>query len=177
MTEPRASRADVQRIRTLFSDARASYDVAESAELLGVSVDEIRRHIDERAVTALFSGEEVRIRWADLVGLGLDERWGYRLLTDALRGNCGAAHLPSLVRVVRGTLLLPSYQWKVLPILAAQWRCDQGRAWTASDIVEKAISDVLGDVTDWSALEAAIPGVRAASTWPERDFEEDACAG
>src|SRR5437762_10296669 len=104
MTEDRASRADVQRIRRVFAHAHPSYSVDESAALIGVSEAEIQRQLDDGSVTALRFGGEVRIAWSDLVWLGLAYRWTYRLVSDAVRGRRAAGLLPRLVRVIPGTL-------------------------------------------------------------------------
>ncbi len=163
MTEARPSRADLQRIRRLFADAQPSYGVAESAALLGLAEAEIRRELAEGNVAALQSGGETRIAWADLVWLGLMRRWTVRMLSDAVRGR----RMPALVRVVPGTLELPRYQWRVLALLAEERRREEGRAWSASDLVEEAISDfILPSGDDWQSLEAVAPGLRAASEWP-----------
>jgi len=172
MTEPWASRTEIQRIRRLFAHAHPSYSVAECAALLGVPAPAIQHQLDEGAITALRFGGELRISWTDVVWLGLISRWTYRMLSMAVRGRRAAGLLPRLVRVVPGTLELPRYQWQVLTMLAAERRRDEGRMWNASDLVEEAISNfIVPCIDNWPALETAAPGLRAASEWPGRDAE------
>jgi hypothetical protein len=171
---PTATPTEVRRIRTLFAHARPAYSIAESAAILGMSEEEIRRELEEGSVATLRFGGDVRIAWADLVWLGLVHRWTYRTVSDAVRGHRTAALLPPLVRVVPGRVELPRYQWRVLGLLAAARRREQGGAWSASDVLEEAVRDfVVASIDDWQEFETVFPGVRAASEWPERNLEKD----
>jgi len=114
-------------------------------------------------------GDDFRIDWEDVVTLGLEHRWTYRMLTAALRG-LDAAALPVLVRVITRPVLLPRYQWQVLRLLAARQSQRERREITVSDLIEDAVSTaVLMRIDDWEALEAELPGVRAAAEWPQED--------
>lgn len=144
-----------KRIREVLLQRRVSYGVAEVAELLGIPAEAV-----EDA-----SGPDVA--WEDVVALGLEHRWTYRMLSAA----CPEA-LPPLVRGVTRSVALPRYQWALLRLLAA-WQSEaEGRAITVSDLVEEAVSlAVLTRIEEWASVEAALPGVRAAAEWPELDRE------
>jgi hypothetical protein len=144
-----------KRIRDVLLRRRASYGVAEVAELLGIPAETV-----ESA-----SGREPA--WEDVVALGLEHRWTYRMLSAA----CPEA-LPPLVRGVTRSVALPRYQWAVLRLLAARQSEAEGREITVSDLIEEAVSmAVLTRIEDWESVEAALPGVRAAAEWPELDRE------
>ena len=155
-----------RRIRQLFLERRASYDSAEVSTLLGVEPATVWQALEEGTITALPSGEALRIAWEDVVALGLEHRWTYRMLTAALRGFDDAP-LPPLVRTVAGRVALPRYQWQILRLLAARKAGDERRQITVSDLLEEAVSmALLTPIEEWDPLEASLPGVRAAAAWP-----------
>lgn len=169
MPQRRRPSPEWKRIRALFLGRRASYDPAAVPGLLGIDPSTVQLAIDDGTVAAIRSGGEVRIAWEDVVALGLEHRWTYRMLTDALRGRAGAA-LPRLVRVVTGCVVLPRYQWQILRFLAASQAREEGREITVSDLLEEAVSTALLTRNhDWERIEAALPGVRAAVAWPSSD--------
>jgi hypothetical protein len=155
-----------RRIRQLFLERRASYDSAEVSTLLGVEPAAVRQAVEEGTVTALPSSEALRIAWEDVVALGLEHRWTYRMLAAALRGF-DEAPLPPLVRTVAGRVVLPRYQWQILRVVAAGKAHDKRRQITISDLLEEAVTmAVLTTIEEWDPLEAMLPGVRAAAAWP-----------
>jgi hypothetical protein len=169
MPQRRRSRAEWNRIRELFLGRRASYGVAEVIHLAGISEIAVHEAIDEGTIAPIPCGEETRLAWEDVVALGLEHRWTYRTLTEALRGVRGAP-LPQLVRVVPRPVLLPRYQWKILSLVAAQRARTERRDITVSDLVEEAISTaVLTKIEEWQPLASALPGLRAAANWPFTD--------
>ncbi|HEX6100987.1 MAG TPA: hypothetical protein VF432_32010 [Thermoanaerobaculia bacterium] len=171
MPQRRRLPAEWKRIREVFLHRRPSYGSAEVPALLGIPESTLRQAIEEGTVAAIPSGGgELRIAWEDVVALGLEHRWTYRLLTAALRGRSAAA-LPPLVRVKRGHVELPDYQWQILRLLAARRAHDERREITASDLLEEAVTTALLTPIDergWERLDAALPGVRAAA-WPPAD--------
>lgn len=156
MPHGRRSAPERERIREVFLARRESYDLSAAAQLLGISEEAVRE--------AAAGGSEPRMGWEDVVALGLEQRWTYRMLTEALGPD--AAALPLLVRVVPRRVLLPRYQWDVLGLLAARRARDEQREITVSDVIEEAVAAYLAAIDDWGALEASLPGVRAAAMWP-----------
>jgi hypothetical protein len=155
-----------RRIRQLFLERRASYDSAEVSTLLGVEPATVRQAVDGGAIAAVRSGEALRIAWEDVVALGLEHRWTYRMLAAALRGFDDAP-LPPLVRTVAGRVVLPRYQWQILRVLATRKAHDERRQIIVSDLVEEAVSSAfLTTIEEWEGLATSLPGVRAAAAWP-----------
>jgi hypothetical protein len=154
------------RIRQLFLERRASYDSAEVSTLLGIEPATVRQALEEGTIVAVPAGEALRVGWEDVVGLGLEHRWTYRMLAAALRGFDDAP-LPPLVQTVAGRVVLPRYQWQILRVLAARKGHAKRRQITVSDLLEEAVSTaVLTTIEEWDPLEAMLPGVRAAAAWP-----------
>jgi len=158
--------AEWRRIREIFLHQRESYDAAEVSALLGIPRAAVQDAIDDGRIAAVASGGGLRIAWEDVVALGLEHRWTFRMLTAALRGLGGAA-LPPLVRVATRPVALPRYQWQVLRAMAARQARAEGREITVSDLIEEAIStEILTKIEDWESVEAEVPGVREAAGWP-----------
>lgn len=142
------------------------YGLEEVSELLRIPGAAVQEAIDTGVVTALGTGSDLAIGWEDVVVLGLEHRWTLRMLTVALRGP-GMDVLPPLIRVVSRPVALPSCQWKILRLIAAQRSEAEEREITVSDLIEEAISTaVVTRIEDWSTLEASQPGLRAATGWP-----------
>lgn len=165
----RRTASDWRRIREVFLRRRAVYGVAEVSELLRLPGAAVQEAIETGVVTALSIGNEIALAWEDVVVLGLEHRWTPRMLTEALRGR-GMYALPPLVRVSSREVALPSFQWKLLRLIAAERSKAEEREITVSDLVEEAISTALVTrIIDWTALEASQPGLRAATEWPSED--------
>lgn len=158
---------DRERIREVFLGGRAWYGAAEVPALLGIHEATVRQAIDQGGIAAIPVGAELRIAWEDVVTLGLEHRWTVRTITAALRGlDC----VPDPVRVRAGQVVLPRYQWQVLRLLAARRAKAEKRDFTMSDLLEEAVSTaVLSNSEDWERLDALLPGVRTAATWPSAD--------
>jgi hypothetical protein len=171
MPQRRRTPTEWTRIRRLFLARQASYSATEAAELLGIDERTIQEAGEEGALAEVPSDGDLRIAWEDVVALGLEHRWTFRMLTAALRGRFRAA-LPPLVHVVAGRVALPRHQWQILRFLAARRARAECREITVDDLLEEAVSTaVLTQIIDWDTLEAAIPGVREAAAWPEGSDE------
>lgn len=165
MTRRRRPSPDRDRIREVFLAPQPSYDQSGVAGLLGIPESTVRDALAGGTISAIGGGPELRIAWEDVVALGLEHRWTYRMLTEALRG-VDAPALPPLVRVVPRRVVLPRFQWDALRLLAERRASDERREITASDLLEEATSGFLSATADWDALETSIPGLRAAAAWP-----------
>jgi len=166
MSSPPRSSPDRDRIREVFLKPRAIYAVDEAAALLRMPVQLVENAIAEGAVTSVPLDGGLGLPWADVVVLGMEHRWTYGMLTDALRGR-NVPSLPPLVRGVAGRIVLPAYQWKLLRLLSARRARDERRHFTTSDLIEEAImTAILTTIDDWRGLESAHPGIHAAAEWP-----------
>jgi hypothetical protein len=136
------------------------------SELLRVPAAAVLDAIETGIITVLGTGSDVAVGWEDVVVLGLEHRWTPRMLTEALRGP-GMHALPPLIRVLSRRVSLPSYQWEILRLIAAQRSEAEEREITMSDLIEEAISTaIVTRIEDWTTLEASHPGLRAAARWP-----------
>ncbi len=162
----RRAPSERERIRELFLARRPSYTFEETRDLVGVDEEVMRAAIAEGTIEATRTGEALRIAWDDLVVLGLNHRWTYRILTAALR-DAGAPLLPPLVQGTPGRVELPRYQWQLLGQLAERRAREERRELTVSDLLEEAATEFLARIDDdtWGSL----PGARAAAAWPLSD--------
>jgi hypothetical protein len=165
----RRPRPEWKRIREVFLGRRESYATTELPALLGIDPAAVQQAIDEKTITAIPVGRELRVVWEDVVTLALEHRWTPRLLTEALR-RFPRAPLPPLLRTVPARIVLPRYQWHLLRLLAARQSHAERRNITVSDLLEQAVTTVfLMKIEDWEEMEKSLPGVQDAVSWPAGD--------
>lgn len=149
-------------IREVFLSGRTSWETVELPALLGIDESTVRQALDDGTLTAA----GFRVSWEELVAWALQTRWTYRMLTAALQGR-DRGRLPPLVRVTRGRIALPRYQWALLRLLAAEKGRAERRELTVSDLLEEAVTTAfVMKIDDWERVERLLPGIRAADAWP-----------
>jgi hypothetical protein len=151
-----ASMNAYQRIREIFLQPRAAYDVAETATLLGYSHEEIVTAISRGELALGGAGEIPRINWEELA-LAAVERWPQEVIEDALREDL-ASVVPELVRLTDLHVRVPRYGVIVLGRLA------QREGTTINDIVARQLLDLT--VAESDALGQSVTGLDAAVRWP-----------
>ncbi|HYC89487.1 MAG TPA: hypothetical protein VEO54_09780 [Thermoanaerobaculia bacterium] len=162
----RRPRPEWNRIRELFLGRRESYATTELPALLGIAAAAVQQAIDDKTITPIPVGRELRVVWEDVVTLALEHRWTSRLLTDALR-RFPRAPLPPLLRVTPARVTLPRYQWHILRLLAARQSRADRRDITVSDLLEQAVTTAfIMRIEDWEELEKSLPGVSDTVSWP-----------
>lgn len=160
-TLPRPS--DRARIRRLFLRARPWYGLGEAAGLLAMTVDEVRRAIEDGVIEAVDFDGELRIAWQEVVVLGMLQRWTPRIISTALPPQ----QVPPLARSARRPVHLPRYLWDLLALLARERSTNEDRELTISDLVEEALHHaVLADLESAEEMERQIPGIRKTAAWP-----------
>jgi len=145
------------RIRRIFLSPRPNFPLLPAAELLGMTLKELKREIETGAIVAVSTGLGQRVTREEMIAAAM-RRWEQSVIEEAL-GEHAAAVLPEAIRLVELRARVPRYQRDMLRYLA-------GRDATSVDAV---LARELEDVACAHAeeLAAAVPGFAAALAWPE----------
>jgi hypothetical protein len=141
------------RIRDLFLSDHPSFDLTPAAELLGVTLPDLRREIDDGAIVAVSTSLGERVPRAELIAAAM-RAWEQPLIEEAL-GDDTALVLPEAIRLVDLPARVRRYQREVLHALARRERTSIG------EILRRQLEDLA------CAHAAEVPGVSAALGWPE----------
>src|SRR5438270_8501304 len=106
-------------IRHIFLSPRPNFVLMTAAELLGVTLGELRCSIDDGAIVAVSTRLGVRVSKEELIVAAL-QRWAQADIEEAL-GEDAAAVLPEALRLVELRARVPRYQRDMLRVLA-EWR-------------------------------------------------------
>jgi excisionase family DNA binding protein len=143
-------------IRHIFLSPRPNFVLMTAAELLGVTLGELRRSIDDGAIVAVPTRLGLRVPKEELMAAAL-QRWAQADIEEAL-GAEGAAVLPEALRLVELRARVPRYQRDMLRVLA-EWR-----GTTADEVLIRELEGVACGYAD--ELRAAVPGFATAMAWP-----------
>lgn len=157
-------RTAADQIRALFLRAQPAYTHAEVLDLLGIAAEILDAAIRDGEITPQPNdcGTTVLL-WEDVAHLAL-EQWTLRMIHIAL-GTSAAAVIPHLNQHATIRVSLPHYQIRLLDHEA---RCaSEGHRLprNASDILTTIIEEWL-NAQDLTTLEASIPGISQAITFP-----------
>jgi len=144
-------------IRNLFLQPRPTYSVAETAALLGMSRNEVRRWMEAGELEGVGSAEGVVLPWGELVSFGLDF-WSQEVVEAAL-GEELASALPELLRLTGLEVRIPRMQVVALERLA------EASATSVSTVLTRELRDLVSAHAGWLSLE--VPGFAAALQWPD----------
>jgi excisionase family DNA binding protein len=151
------SAPDPDRIRHIFLTPRPNVALMTAAELLGVTLKELKENIDDGAIVAVSTGLGMRISKEELIAAAMG-RWD-QVAIEAALGKDAVSALPEAIRLVELRARVPRYQRDVLRKLAR-------RDGTSVDAV---LARELEDVASAHAedLAGVMPGLREALAWPE----------
>ncbi|MCU1244472.1 MAG: hypothetical protein JWN02_382 [Acidobacteria bacterium] len=141
------------RIRDLFLSDPPSFDLAPAAELLGVTLPDLRREIDDGAIVAVSTALGERVPRAELIAAAM-RAWEQPLIEEAL-GEDAALVLPEAIRLVDLPARVRRYQREVLDALARR------EGMSVGEILRRQLEDLA------CAHAAEVPGVSATLGWPE----------
>jgi excisionase family DNA binding protein len=144
------------RIRNLFLASRATYTVAEAAELLNLSWAEVRGWLETGEVEGIETGRGLVLPWAEVVFMGM-EWWGQEAVEEAL-GEDRQRALPELVQLAELRVRLPRYEIAAVERVAAR----EGKSVDA--VVARELLDFVSAEAEWLTQE--VPGFAAALAWP-----------
>jgi hypothetical protein len=139
-------------IRHIFLSPRPNFALMTAADLLGMTLKELKREIDDGAIVAVSTAFGQRMTREELVTLAM-QKWEHALIEEAL-GADAAAVLPEAIRLVELRARVPRYQRDMLRILAQ-------REGTSVDAV---LTRELEDVAHAHAEE--LPELMTALAWP-----------
>jgi excisionase family DNA binding protein len=148
---------DPHTIRRIFLTLRPNVALMTAAELLGITLRELKRDIDDGAIVAVSTGLGMRISKEELIAAAMG-KWD-QIVIEAALGDDAASVLPEAIRLVELRARVPRYQRDVLRELARRDRTS----------VDAVLARELEDMASAHSEELAdvIPGLREALAWPE----------
>ena len=146
---PHPARSDIRRI---FLNPRPHLALMTAADLLGMTLKELKKDIDEGVIVAISTGVGVRITREEMMATAL-RLWEQTVIEDAL-GVDAAAVLPEAIRLVLLRVRVPRYQRDVVVALA------QRHAVSVDEIVSRELEDLA--CVHAEELAPAVPSLRAA---------------
>ena len=121
-------------IRRIFLSPRPHLALMTAADLLGMTLKELKRDIDEGVIVAISTGVGVRITREEMIATAM-RLWEQTVIEDAL-GDDAAAVLPEAIRLVLLRVRVPRYQRDVVVALARR------DGVSVDEIVSRELEDV-----------------------------------
>jgi hypothetical protein len=118
------------RIRRIFLSLRPSFALMPAAELLGLTLKELKREIEDGAIVAVSTRLAQRIPREEMMAVAM-QVWEQAVIEEAL-GDDAAAVLPEVIRLVELRAQVPRYQWEMLRYLARRDGTTATTCWHAS---------------------------------------------
>jgi hypothetical protein len=145
------------RIRHIFLSPRPNFALMTAADLLGFTLKELKREIEDGAIVAVWTALGERMTREELVAVAM-QTWEQSVIEDAL-GKDAPSVLPEAIRLVELRARVPRYQRDVLRALARR----EGTS------VNAVLTRELEDVASAHAEELAgvLPELAMAMAWPE----------
>lgn len=145
-------------VRQIFLNSPESVPVGRAAELLGISLQELERDMDDGAIVAVSTSGKPRIDREELMATAM-QKFEQARIEEAL-GEDAVAVLPEAIRLVDLRSRVPRYQRDVLEALATQ------RGTSVDDVLTRELEDVVSAYADDVA--AQVPALADALAWPGR---------
>lgn len=145
-----------ERIRRIFLNPRPNVALLTAAELLGMSMEELKRDMEDGVIVAGPTPLGVRISREELIAAAM-RLWERAVIEEAL-GVYAAIVLPEAVRLVLLRARVPRYQRDVLVALARK----QGT--TVGEVLTHELEDLA--CAHAEELAEVVPGLEAALAWP-----------
>jgi hypothetical protein len=143
-------------IRHIFLSPRPNFGLLQASWLLGMTLQDVKREVEDGGIVAGSTGMGVRIGKEEMMAAAM-RVWELGVIEEAL-GDDAASVLPEAIRLVELRARVPRYQRDVLQELAR-------REGTSVDAV---LTRELEDVASAHAEElAGVPGLSMAMRWPE----------
>lgn len=146
------------RIRHIFLSPRSSFALMPAADLLEMTLKELKREIEDGAIVAVSTRLGQRVPCEEMTAAAM-RVWEQSVIEEAL-GNDAAAVLPEAIRLVELRARVPRYQREMLRYLA------QRDGTSVDDVLTRELEDVACAHSE--ELVAAVPGFEAALAWPDR---------
>jgi hypothetical protein len=140
------------RIRHIFLSPRPHFPLNTVAELLEMSVDEVKAEIEDGGIVAVSTAIGVRVTREEMVAVAMG-RWELVVIEKAL-GREASWVLPEAIRLVELRARVPRYQKEMLRYLARQEGTSIG------SILSRELEDMASARAE--ELAAAVPSVAVA---------------
>jgi mannose-1-phosphate guanylyltransferase len=144
------------RIRHIFLSPRPTFALMSAASLLGMTLNELKRKIEEGSIVAVSTTLGQRLTREETIAAAM-QIWEQLIIEDAL-GQDAATVLPEAIRLVELRARVPRYQWEMLRYLA------QRHGTSVDDVLTRELEDVACAHSD--ELAEAVPGFDLALVWP-----------
>lgn len=150
------SKPDPHSIRRIFLSPRPNVPLMTAADLLGMSLQELKRDIADGVIVAVSTAMGTKVSKEELIATAM-RLWDQSAIEEAL-GDDAPRLIPEAIRLVELRARVPRYQRDVLRELAR-------RDGTSVDAV---LTRELDDVVSAHAEELAgvLPDLAAALAWP-----------
>jgi hypothetical protein len=143
-------------IRYIFLTPRPNVALMTAANLLGMTLKELKADIEDGAIVAVSTALGMRLSKEELIALAM-EKWDQSVIEAAL-GEDAATVMPQAIRLVELRARVPRYQRDVLRELAR-------RDGTSVDaVLRRELEDVASAHAE--ELASALPGLHDALAWP-----------
>jgi hypothetical protein len=142
------------RIRRIFLNRGPSFVTA--ADLLGITMKEVKRDIDDGAIVAASTGVGMRVPKEELIAAAM-RVWEQGMIEAAL-GDDARRVLPEAIRLVLLRVRVPRYQHDMLVALAKR------HGTTVDDVLTRELEDVA--CAHAEELAAVVPALSATLAWP-----------
>ena len=149
-----ASLAD--RIRRIFLNRHPNFALITAADLLGITMKELKRDIDDGAIVAVSTGVGMRVAKEELIAAAM-RVWEQGVI-EAELGDDAARVLPEAIRLVLLRARVPRYQRDMLVALAKR------HGTTVDDVLTRELEDVA--CAHAEELAAVVPALSAMLAWP-----------
>jgi hypothetical protein len=106
------------RIRHIFLSPRPSFALMTASELLGMTLKDLKREIEDGAIVAVSTGLGQRVTRQEMIAAAM-RLWEQGVIEEAL-GEDAAVVLPEAIRLVELRARVPRYQREMLRYLARQ---------------------------------------------------------
>lgn len=146
----------VGRIRRIFLNRGPNFALVTAAELLGITMKELKRDIDDGAIVAVSTGVGMRVSKEELIAVAM-RVWEQAEIEAALGDDAGRL-LPEAIRLVLLRVRVPRYQRDMLVALAKR------HGTTVDHVLTRELEDVA--CAHAEELAAAMPALSAALAWP-----------
>jgi hypothetical protein len=146
----------LRRIRRIFLNRGPNFALITAAELLGITMNELKRDIDDGVIVAVSTGVGMRVPKEELIAAAM-RVWEQGVIEAAL-GDDAARVLPEAIRLVLLRVRVPRYQRDML-IALAKWH-----GTTVNEVLARELEDVA--CAHAEELAAAMPALTAALAWP-----------
>jgi len=144
-------------IRRIFLSPRPHVALMTAADLLGITLQALKREIAEGSIVTVSTGSGVRVTKEELIAAAL-QTWPQAAIEEAL-GEEAHRVLPEAIRLVDLRARVPLYQREMLLCLA---RLNQT---SVDEVLTRELEDVASAHAE--ELAAAMPGFEDALAWPE----------